>query len=210
VSAVRDEIDVDDLREEVPRALRRTKDGIERVTSIVRSIKSFGRPDSAVKEPTDLAKLIDATLMVARGEYKYVADVETDLEGLPLVPAHPGELSQVLLNLVVNAAHAIADKAKANQSTERGKIALCAHVAGAHVVLSITDTGCGIPADLQKKVFEPFFTTKATGRGTGLGLSIARGIVVDKHGGELSLESEVGRGTRFVIRLPLSASAEGA
>jgi two-component system NtrC family sensor kinase len=207
IESVRDEIDLDDLRKEVPRALQRTKEGISRVTSIVRSIKAFGRPDSTAKEPTDFRKLIEATLTVTRGEYKYVADVETDIGELPLVVAHPGELSQVLLNLVVNAAHAIADKAKGAPSGERGKIAVRAHLDGGEVVLSVSDTGCGIPPELRQKIFDPFFTTKAVGRGTGLGLSIARGIVVDKHGGQLTLESEVGRGTSFVIRLPLNASS---
>jgi len=168
----------------------------------VRSIKSFGRPDAASKEPTDLKKLIDATLTVARGEYKYVADVETEIDDLPLVLAHPGELSQVFLNLVVNAAHAITDKAKASSNPERGTIRFKGRILGDQVEISVEDTGCGISPELREKIFDPFFTTKAVGRGTGLGLSIARGIVVDKHGGELTVDSEVGRGSRFVVRLP--------
>jgi two-component system NtrC family sensor kinase len=198
------QIDLADLRVEIPRALQRTREGIQRVTSIVRSIKTFGRPDTVAKESTDLVKLIEATLMVARGEYKYVAEVETRFDELPFVPVHPGELGQVVLNLVVNAAHAIADKATTDTPASRGTITITARIEGACAVISIADTGCGIPPDIQKKIFDPFFTTKAIGRGTGLGLSIARGIIVDKHGGELIVESVVGIGSVFHIRLPVA------
>ncbi|HVW25336.1 MAG TPA: response regulator [Polyangiaceae bacterium] len=204
--ALEEEVDVADLCEEVPRALKQTTEGIARVASIVRSIKAFGRPDANTKEPTDIAKLVDATLTVARGEYKYIADVETHFEELPLVLAHPGELGQVVLNIVVNAAHAIADALKAKSSSDRGKITIRGWADGDFVVLSIADTGSGIPKEIQAKIFDPFFTTKPVGRGTGLGLSIARGIVVDKHGGDLTVESEVGVGSRFLIRLRVSGA----
>jgi signal transduction histidine kinase/CheY-like chemotaxis protein len=209
VDALEQEVDVDDLFAEVPKALRQTGEGIERVVSIVRSIKAFGRPDADTKEPTDIVKLVEATLTVARGEYKYIADVETHFEDLPLVLAHPGEIGQVVLNIVVNAAHAIADRLKAERSSERGKITIRGRVDDVSVVLGITDTGGGIPKELRQKIFDPFFTTKPVGRGTGLGLSIARGIIVDKHGGELTVESEVGVGSSFFIRLPLSGAADG-
>jgi signal transduction histidine kinase/FixJ family two-component response regulator len=202
VEALEAEIDVLDLRQEIPKALQQTGDGIARVTSIVRSIKTFGRPDSADKEPTDLIKLVEATLTVARGEYKYFADAETHFGDMPLLPAHRGELGQVLLNLIVNASHAIADKAAAESSPLRGKITVRGWCTDTDVFLSIEDTGSGIPAEIQQKIFEPFFTTKRVGRGTGLGLSIARGIVVDKHGGELTVKSELGVGTCFSIRIP--------
>jgi signal transduction histidine kinase len=120
--------------------------------------------------------------------------------------AHAGELSQVLLNLVVNAAHAIADKSRATGDPTRGKIDITARAEHDSIVLVVSDTGCGIPEDVQMKVFDPFFTTKEIGRGTGLGLSIVRGIVVDKHQGHISLESEIGRGTRFTIRLPVDSA----
>jgi signal transduction histidine kinase len=194
--------DLDDLRVEIPKALASTSAGLARVATIVRSIKNFGRPDGSSKELTDIAKLVEATLTVAHGEYKYVADVETKIDEVPLVMAHPGELSQVLLNLVVNAAHAVADKCRQSPAPERGKIKVSASVEPGFVVVAVEDTGCGIPDNLQSRVFDPFFTTKEVGRGTGLGLSIVRGIVVEKHGGQISLESELGRGTRFVIRLP--------
>lgn len=209
IDALEEEVDVADLFDEVPKALGQTSEGIERVVSIVRSIKAFGRPDANTKEPTDIAKLVDVTLTVARGEYKYVADVETHFEELPPVPAHPGEIGQVILNIVVNAAHAITDSLKSKGSSERGKITIRGWVDGPCVVLGIADTGCGIPKHLRQKIFDPFFTTKAVGRGTGLGLSIARGIIVEKHGGELSVESEEGVGSRFLIRLPLSGHDAG-
>jgi signal transduction histidine kinase len=203
VAALEEEVDLDDLRKEIPRALQQTTEGIARVTSIVRSIKTFGRPDAAAKEPTDLAKLIDATLTVARGEYKYIADVETELAELPPVVVHPGEIGQVILNLVVNAAHAIADGATGKECTLRGKITITTWLEDSHVVISIADTGGGIPPEIQKKIFDPFFTTKPVGRGTGLGLSIARGIIVEKHSGQITVESVVGVGSRFLVRLPL-------
>jgi signal transduction histidine kinase len=186
--------------------MARTTEGLGRVAAIVRSVKNFGRPDTSSKEPTDVAKLVEATLTVARGEYKYVADVETSIGELPLIMAHAGELSQVLLNLVVNAAHAIADKSRATGDPTRGKIDITARAEHDSIVLVVSDTGCGIPEDVQMKVFDPFFTTKEIGRGTGLGLSIVRGIVVDKHQGHISLESEIGRGTRFTIRLPVDSA----
>ncbi|HEX3595090.1 MAG TPA: ATP-binding protein [Polyangiaceae bacterium] len=208
VEALEEEIDVPDLRQEIPKALQQTSDGIARVTSIVRSIKTFGRPDSGEKEPTDVVKLVEATLTVARGEYKYFADVETHFDDIPVILAHRGELGQVLLNLIVNASHAIADKAAAEASPARGKITVRGWCDDAFLSLSIEDTGGGIPVEIQQRIFEPFFTTKPVGRGTGLGLSIARGIVVDKHGGELTVRSEPGIGTCFLIRIP-TARFEG-
>jgi two-component system NtrC family sensor kinase len=206
--ALEAQMDVADLCQEIPKALFQTNEGISRVTSIVRSIKTFGRPDANAKEPADLVKLIEATLTVARGEYKYVADVDAHFDELPLLVAHAGELGQVMLNLIVNASHAIADKMVSSGSTARGVITVRGWVDGTDVVISIADTGSGIAADIQKKIFDPFFTTKPIGRGTGLGLAIARGIVVDKHGGELTVESEVGVGSTFVIRLPTTDAVE--
>jgi two-component system NtrC family sensor kinase len=198
-----EQIDVDDLRLELPSALRRTKDGIARVTNIVQSVKVFGRTDEATKTPTDLARLIETTLTIARSEFKYVADAETDLSDIPPVMGLPGELGQVFLNLTVNAAHAIADKMKALENEQRGRITFKAWVDAGNVLISISDTGCGIAESIRSRIFDPFFTTKEPGRGTGLGLSIVRGIIVDKHGGDIAVESEVGMGTTFLIRLPI-------
>jgi two-component system, NtrC family, sensor kinase len=194
-----EEVDLGYLREAVPKALARTSDGIARVTKIVRAVKEFGRPDRSEKIAADLNHCLLGTLTMSAGEYKYVADVETDFAELPLFFCHPGELSQVFLNLIVNAGHAIADVVTGTD--RRGKIVVRTVSEGEWAVVSVEDTGPGIPADVQLRIFDPFFTTKAVGRGTGLGLSIAR-TIVENHGGSLTFETQMGRGTRFSVRLP--------
>jgi signal transduction histidine kinase len=140
---------------------------------------------------------------VARNEWKYVARVETDLsEDLPLLPCYRDQLAQVFLNLIINAAHAIADVVD-EASGSLGIIKISTHQVGSVVEIRISDTGPGVPDSLRDKIFDPFFTTKDVGKGTGQGLAIARSVVVDKHGGTLELESEPGKGATFVIRLPL-------
>jgi two-component system NtrC family sensor kinase len=197
------EMDFAYLREAVPRAFARTSDGVSRVAEIVRSVKEFGRPNCRENVTTDLNQCLLSTLVVCRSEYKYVADVVTDLAELPPILCHPGELNQVFLNLIVNASHAIADVVSGTNG--RGKIVVRSRFEDAQAVVSIEDTGGGIPTQIQSRVFEPFFTTKAVGRGTGLGLSLAR-TLVEKHGGLLTFETEMGHGTRFSIRLPLEPS----
>jgi two-component system NtrC family sensor kinase len=194
-----EEVDLGYLREAVPKALARTGEGTMRVTRIVQAVKEFGRPDRSEKIAADLNRCLLSTLTVCAGEYRYVADVETDFADLPLVFCHPGELNQVFLNLIVNAGHAIADVVAG--SDRRGKIVVRTRSEGDCAVVSVEDTGTGIPADVQLRIFDPFFTTKAVGRGTGLGLSIAR-TIVENHGGSLTFETQMGRGTRFSIRLP--------
>ena len=206
-----EQADLEYLAEQVPKALDRTLDGVSRVAGIVRAMRDFSHPDRSTKAPADLDKAIQNTLTVARSEYKYVADVETDLVELPPVPCHLGELNQVILNLVVNAAHAISD-ALGPQGRERGERGLIrvrtALLRQANAVeISVSDSGCGIPESIAERVFEPFFTTKEVGRGTGQGLAIAHSIVVEKHGGTLTFETELGRGTTFFIRLPLEDRA---
>jgi PAS domain S-box-containing protein len=189
-------------RENVPKALDRALDGLDRVAALVRSMKEFAGTDRREKAPADLNHALASTLAIARNEYKYVADVETDFGDLPLVLCHVNELNQAFLNIIVNAAHAIADVVK--DTGQRGRIRITTRRDGTGVVISVQDTGGGIPRDLRAKVFEPFFTTKGVGRGTGQGLSIARNAVVDKHGGQLTFESEPGRGTTFFIHLPVA------
>jgi signal transduction histidine kinase len=191
------------LRDEIPEALDRALDGIHRVAGIVKAMKQFGHPDGRAKCPADLNEALQNTLVVARNEYKYVATVETDLEPMPLVPCHVGDLNQVFLNLIVNAAHAVADVV--GRSGETGVIRVRTRDDGEHVVVSVEDTGPGIPVELQNRIFDPFFTTKSVGKGTGQGLAIARSIVVDKHAGSLSFETSDGRGTTFYVRLPKHA-----
>jgi signal transduction histidine kinase/FixJ family two-component response regulator len=196
---VADEMDLSYLKGAVPKALERTAEGIGRVAKIVRAVKELGQPDRHEKIAADLNQCLQSTLIVCCGEYKYVADVETDFAELRTVVCHPGELNQVFLNLIVNAGHAIADVVSG--SDRRGKIVVRTRPESDCAVVSIEDTGPGIPAEVQPRIFDPFFTTKPVGRGTGLGLAVAR-TIVEKHGGTLTFETELGRGTRFSVRLP--------
>lgn len=195
-----DGVDVDFISEEIPQALAETLEGIERVTSIVRAMKDFSHPGGDGVQLSDLNHAIETTLQVARNEYKYHADVVTDLGELPRVECWLDDLNQVFLNLIVNGAHAIHDRL--GDSGERGTLTVRSRMDGDIVELRFGDTGCGVPEDARGKIYDQFFTTKEIGRGTGLGLAIARSVVVDKHGGTLDFETEMGVGTTFVIRLP--------
>ncbi len=198
--------ELDYLTTEIPQAIRQSLEGVERVATIVRAMKEFAHPDRHEKVAADLNKAIQNTLTVARNELKYVADVETDLGDLPPVLCHVGDINQVLLNILVNAAHAIGDVAQG--AGKRGKIRVETRAESKFVRIAITDTGGGIPPEIRDKIFEPFFTTKEVGHGTGQGLTIVRSIVVEKHGGTVTFNSEVGRGTTFVIRLPIHGAPE--
>jgi signal transduction histidine kinase len=153
---------------------------------------------------SDLNRAIESTLTIARNEYKYVADLRVDLGEIPLVTCNINEINQVVLNLVVNAAHAIGDLV--NGGGQMGSISVCTRREGDAVVISIADTGGGIPDGIRNRVFEPFFTTKEVGKGTGQGLAIAWSIVREKHGGTLTFETETGKGTTFFVRLPVKGS----
>jgi PAS domain S-box-containing protein len=201
-----EQYDVSFVRIEMPRAFERTFDGVDRVSTIVKAMKEFAHPDSAEKNPADLNHAISTTLLVASNEYKYVAKIRTDFAALPAVVCNIGELNQVFLNLIVNAAHAIQD---AGKDSETGEIHIRTEQSGNSAVVRIQDNGCGIPEDNLLKLYDPFFTTKEVGRGTGQGLSIAHNIVVDKHGGEIRVQSRVGAGTEFVIRIPIDGKAGG-
>ena len=176
-------------------------------TTIVRSLKEFAHPDPKEKTRVDLNHAIRSTLTIARNEYKYVADLETDLAPLPTVLCHAGDVNQAVLNLVVNAAHAIADAVKG--SSRRGRIRVRTRVEGDAVVIAVEDDGTGIPDAVRDRIFEPFFTTKEVGRGTGQGLAIARAVVVGKHGGAITFETEPGKGTTFFVRLPVDGAGRG-
>ncbi len=201
-SEVETEADLDYLLEQIPLAVERALQGMERVSTIVKSMKEFAHPDHAEAAPADLNRAITSTLTVARNEYKYVADVETDLGELPMVSCQLGELNQVILNLVINAAQAI--EATTRAPDQLGKITIKTFSRDGHAVIEVADNGCGIPATILEKIFDPFFTTKEIGKGTGQGLAIARAVIVDKHHGKLTVDSEVGRGTTFRIWLPLA------
>ncbi|HWE52110.1 MAG TPA: ATP-binding protein [Bryobacteraceae bacterium] len=195
------------LRTRVPRAFERTIEGIERVSSIVRAMKEFAHPSSDEKTQLNINSTLETVLMVSRSEYKYVAEVITDFGRIPDVPCRAGEINQVFLNLIVNAAQAIGE---AVQGTNRQGLI---HVRTAIdendknlVLVQIKDNGTGIPDAIRERVFEPFFTTKPPGKGTGQGLAISRAIV-GKHGGSLTFESVPGCGVTFSVRLPLSEKA---
>jgi signal transduction histidine kinase len=179
-------------------------EGVKRVASIVASLTEFAQPDKSLEVDVDLNHSVEATLAVAKHEYRRVADVRTELERVPPVRCHPGEINQVLLVLVVNAAEAIAEAAGAEGL--RGSIVMRTAIEGGYVVVSVSDTGCGIPPAIRTKIFEPFFTTKAVGRGKGQGLAVAR-ATVGKYGGQLTFESTPGTGTIFSMRLPTRGSS---
>ena len=193
--------DLEYIEQHAPAACNRAHDGIARIAAIVGAMKEFAHPDQREKTPADLNRALGNTLVIARNEYKYVADVETDLGDIPAVLCHVGEMNQVFLNLIVNAAHAISDVVKG--SGTKGKIRVRTRQDDNRVCIEISDTGCGIPEGLGERIYAPFFTTKEVGRGSGQGLAIARSIVVDKHCGSLSYDSEVGKGTTFTISLPI-------
>lgn len=200
-----EELDCTYLMEEIPKAIAQSVEGVERAVTIVRAMKEFAHPENKGMVHADLNKALLSTLTVARNELKYVADVETELAELPLVVCSVSDLNQVFLNLLVNAAHSIGDVV--GGTDQKGKIRVRTSTEGSLVLISISDTGSGIPESIRERIFDPFFTTKEVGRGTGQGLAIARSVVVDRHQGSLTFESKVGRGTTFYIRLPIAGSA---
>jgi len=203
-----EEIDLPYFEEEIPVALQHTLKGVDRITKIVQAMKIFSHPGMAVKEPTDINKEIEKTITITRNEWKYVAEMQTDLDAaMPLVPCFRAEMNQVILNLIVNAAHAIAE-ANADNPSQRGIIRIRTCQKDNWVKIHISDTGAGIPEDIRHKIFDLFFTTKGPGKGSGQGLSISHSVIVEKHKGTLELESQVGRGTTFTIGLPMEADPD--
>ncbi len=202
--AAQEEADLPFLLENVPKAFDLALDGLARVTTILHSMKDFAHPDSKAMSAIDLNRAIESTLTIARSEYKYVADVDTSFGDLPRVVCHVGEINQVVLNIAVNAAQAIGDVVRGTDG--RGRISVRTWCEGGDALIAISDTGGGISDDAREHIFEPFFTTKEVGKGTGQGLSMARSVIVDRHHGALSFESEVGKGTTFYIRLPVAGS----
>jgi PAS domain S-box-containing protein len=201
IHAIEQEIDFEFLRIEMPKAFERTLEGTQRVSEIVRAMKEFAHPDGSEQSPADLNHALEMTLIVARNEYKYDATVVTQFGEIPPVICNVGELNQVFLNLIVNASHAIQDS---RHDAITGRITVSTRALEKTVEITIADNGCGIPQENLEKIYDPFFTTKAVGRGTGQGLPIARSIVVDKHGGDIGVESYIGVGTRFTIQLPIN------
>jgi PAS domain S-box-containing protein len=207
VSDAVQQMDVNYLLEEIPKAIEQTLEGVSRVSRLVSAMKEFSHPGTKEKIPLDLNHAIENTITVARNEWKYVAELETDFEpSLPLIPCQPGEFNQVILNLIVNAAHAIAEVA-GKTGAGKGKIRIQTLDTPDWVEIRIQDSGSGIPERARSRVFDPFFTTKEIGKGTGQGLAIARSVVVDKHGGTIHFETEEGKGTTFFVRLPHEGKA---
>lgn len=199
-SAAVEAADMVSLAEDIPAAIHQSLEGLEQIAEIVKAIKEFSFPNTDEKNPADLNRAITTTITVCRNQWKYAAELETDLDTtLPLVPCLLGEFNQVVLNLIVNAAHAIEDSG--NES--KGRITVSTRRIEGWAEICIGDTGAGIPKEIHDKIFEPFFTTKEPGRGTGQGLAISRTIITKKHGGTFTFRSKVGEGTEFIIRLPL-------
>ncbi|MCK5639307.1 MAG: histidine kinase, partial [Gammaproteobacteria bacterium] len=202
VDELAEEKDVEFLNDEIPQAIKQSQEGLKRISKIVMAMKEFSHPGADEKTPIDINKAIETTINVSRNEWKYLCDIKTDLApDLPLVSCLPGEINQVLLNLIVNAAHAIADVV--GKSGDMGLIRIATRQDDDWVEIVVSDTGCGIPKEIQERIFDPFFTTKEVGKGSGQGLAIVYSAVVDKHGGSIDVQSEEGKGTTFIIRLPV-------
>lgn len=208
IRALAGKADLDFLLDEIPKALGESMGGLTRVSSIVSAMKQFSHPGTGHKELINLNRALESTATVARNEWKYVAELTFDLDpDLPLVPCLPGELNQAVLNMIVNAAHAIGDVIKGRPGA-KGSIRVATRRLDERVQITVSDTGGGIPDAIKNRIFDPFFTTKDVGKGTGQGLAIARMVVVDKHRGTLEVDSQVGVGTTFKIELPLQSADE--
>ncbi len=198
--------DLEYLKGEVPTAIEQSLEGLNRVAKIVRAMKDFSHPGTEDKVAVDLNRALEGTITVSRNEWKYVAEIITDLDpNLPLVHCLPQELNQVFLNIIVNAAQAIREGVNGNPE-EKKTITVSTRRDEDWAEIRIRDTGPGIPEAIRHKIFDPFFTTKEVGKGTGQGLAISHTVIRDKHKGTLTFETAEGVGTTFIIRLPLDNS----
>jgi PAS domain S-box-containing protein len=205
-----EDADLSYLKEEIPLALEQSLGGLGKVSRIVRSMKEFSHPGGDVWELTDINHTLDNTITVARNEWKYVATIKRDFDKtLPLVKCNPGELSQVFLNMIINASQAILD-GLGEDSSGKGVITIGTRSRGAWVEIQISDTGSGIPKKLQSQIFDPFFTTKEVGRGTGQGLAISHSVVVDKHKGKIWIQTSSEKGSCFIIQLLVNGLEKSA
>ncbi len=196
-----DKLKIEYLIEEIPEAIDESLGGINRVAKIVRAMKKFAHPGTDEKTNIDINQSIESTITVAKNEWKYVAEMKTEFDpDLPLIPVLPGEFNQVILNMIVNAAHAISDVVSDNHG--KGEITIRTSIEDKWAKICISDSGSGIPKEVRAKIFDPFFTTKEVGRGTGQGLAIAHDVIVKKHNGIIDCQTEEGKGTTFIIRVP--------
>lgn len=194
------------LLQEIPKAVDDAGEGIHRITTIVKAMREFSHPND-LKKKVNLNQAIETTLIVARNEWRYIAEIETDLDkNLPEVYCFPGDLNEVILNLIVNAAHAIATKFE--PLGKKGVIFIQTYFKNSAVVIEIQDNGSGIPEKIKSRVYDPFFTTKVVGKGTGQGLYLSHQIIEKKHQGRLSFDSQEGEGTTFKIELPMGEKEE--
>lgn len=196
-----EEIDLKFLNEEIGLAVGQALEGLDRISSIVTAMKEFSHPGTDEKQPEDVNKIISNTKTVSMSEWKSVADLELRLApNLPEIPVLAGQLKQVILNMIINAAHAI--KERNSEKGKKGKISISTEPMDGYIQILVEDSGQGIPEDIRDKIFDPFFTTKSVGQGTGQGLSMVYSTIVEKHGGTINVESEVGCGSRFILTLP--------
>ena len=193
---LRQKLKVDYIVSDVNELINESLDGANRVRRIVQDLKSFSRVDQAEKTCANLNDCLETTINIAWNELKYIATLERRFGNIPKISCNPQQLNQVFLNLLVNAAQSM---------EQQGTITVTTWSEPSQVCVSVADTGKGIPKEVQERIFEPFFTTKPAGKGTGLGLSISADII-RKHQGEISVESEPGKGTTFVVRLPVEES----
>ena len=209
IRSVLEEADAEYLQEEMPKAIAEAQDGIGRISKIVRAMKNFAHPSTEIS-PVDINGSIESTVTVASNEWKYIADMHLDLcPDLPAVPCNAGQINQVILNIIINAAHAL-EEHHGSDPGQKGQITVSTSHDDGWVEIRIADNGPGMPDSVRERVFDPFFTTKEVGKGTGQGLSIAFDAIVNKHGGKLDVVSEPGEGACFVIRLPLERQDEAA
>lgn len=197
IEALEEQLDLGYVLNDMESLVAENRDGLDRVVKILRDLKNFSHVDEEQPQQTDLNRLIEDALNLTRNELKYKATINTDFGELPPLLCHPGQISQVFINILVNAAHAI---------EESGTISIVTRGDDKQIMAIVSDTGCGIPRDALPKIFDPFFTTKQRGKGTGLGLSIALEIM-QKHGGSIAVESEVGQGTTFTLTFPIGYPA---
>ncbi len=196
-----EDADLEFLRAEMPSAVGQSLAGIEQVSRIVLAMKEFAHPSSKEKTLVDINRVIERALVICSNEFKTVAEITLHLAAdIPPILAHEGDLNQLILNLVVNAAYAIREKSK-----EMGRIDVTTKQLPQQILLTVKDDGCGIPKEFLDRVFDPFFTTKEVGKGSGQGLALCYDIVVNKHGGKIDVESVVGDGTTFRVVLPSSS-----
>ncbi len=201
--------DADYLQEEIPKAIAEAHDGIGRISKIVKAMKNFAHPGTELA-PTNMNDAIESTVTIASNEWKYVAEMRLDLcEEMPTVKCNAGQINQVVLNIIINAAHAL-EEARGADTSQKGQISITTSHGNGWAEIRVTDTGPGMPESVRERLFDPFFTTKDVGKGTGQGLSIAYDVIVNKHGGSLDVISEPGEGACFVIRLPLDRQDEAA